>query len=246
MNNCQRVARNFLWVLVVVRLSLSSTHAFTSSGRSCNQQASQTYLQALKVGSSYEPKWKKRKTLAEEVGESGAKDPSTGGLVGNIEVVFNQGNETRSTLALAGQPLSSVAAQAGQFIRYGCKKGECGTCQAMCDGKWIRPCVVKVPDVPKGEQYVVTLNAIKNKSKSSGKFFSIRSFFMGFYNNLLGMVGFVKQRRAARKNYLDRMDIEDNILKLAEEKRKAAEAAEEKKALDACSYYARIVLDAND
>lgn len=223
MNN-QRIICNISCLLVVVTLSLKSTNAFTSNGRSCNQP-SQTCLQALKVGKNYEPKWKKSQTLAEEVGESGVKDPSAGGLIGDIEVLFNQGNETRSTLALAGQPLSSVAAQAGQFIRYGCKKGECGTCQAMCDGKWIRPCVVKVPDVPKGEQYVVTLKAIKNKSKSSGKFFSVKSFFMGFYNNLLGMVGFVKQRRVARKNFLDRMEIEDNILKIAEEKRKAAKAA---------------------
>jgi aerobic-type carbon monoxide dehydrogenase small subunit (CoxS/CutS family) len=136
-------------------------------------------------------------------------------------VIFNQGNETKKTMGLAGQPVSDVAAQAGQYIRYGCKKGECGTCEAMCNGQWIRPCVSKIPALADGEEYVVTIKAIKAKSTSSGKFFSVKSFFMGFYNNLVGMVGFVKQRRQARKNFDERMDIEKRITQKAEEKRLA-------------------------
>lgn len=163
--------------------------------------------------SGYEPKWKKKKTLAEEAG-SGI------GLVGNIPIVFRQGNETRKTLALAGSPLSFAAAQAGQPIRYGCKKGECGTCEAMCNGKWVRPCVALVPDLPPGEELVLQIKEVK-KSKSSGKFFSVRSFLMGFYNNLLGMVGFVKQRRAAKKNYQERMELEELIRQKTLEKKKA-------------------------
>ena len=49
---------------------------------------------------------------------------------------------------------------------------------------------------------------------------------MGFWNNLLGMGGFVRDRRKARKNWQDRMDNEDEIKRLtAEKKRKRAEAA---------------------
>ena len=139
-------------------------------------------------------------------------------------------NETKSTMAIVGQPLSAVAAQAGQPIRYDCKKGECGTCQVKCvagpDGeiKWIRPCVAKVPQLAEGEKFLLQVKATKTQAVSSGKFFSIRSFIMGFVNNLLGMVGFVKQRRAAKQNYRDRMEIEDRITRLAEEKRRAATA----------------------
>ena len=39
------------------------------------------------------------------------------------------GNETTRTMAIAGQPLKEVAAQAGQYIKYQCGKGECGTCE---------------------------------------------------------------------------------------------------------------------
>jgi len=185
-----------------------------------------THLEVLSTKKeAYVPKWKKKQTLAEEAGRS-TDDPQRAGLIGNIPVVFQQGNDTKTTLALVGQPLSDVAAQAGQFIRYGCKKGECGTCSAMCNGQWIRPCVSKVPALEEGQDtYTVILKAIKSKAKSSGTFFSVRSFFMGFYNNLLGMVGFVKQRRAARKNYLERMEIEERIKQRAVAKKLEREAA---------------------
>ncbi len=95
---------------------------------------------------------------------------------------------------------------------------------ALCNGKWIRPCVAKVPQLAEGEELTLQVKAVK-KSVSSGKFFSIRSFIMGFVNNLLGMVGFVKQRRAARKNWEERQEIEDKINQLAEMKRQAASAS---------------------
>ncbi len=98
------------------------------------------------------------------------------------------------------------------------------------NGQWIRPCCTFVPaDV---SEYKVQVKAIKSKSKSSGKFFSVRSFFMGFWNNLLGMVGFVKYRRAAKKNWEERQEYEELIRQKTLEKRAARlarEAAENKK-----------------
>lgn len=214
-------------VTAVLALSCDIALGFTSSSTgvstpsveagvrvSASTSVSTSALSALKVGKSYTPKWTKKKTLAEEV-EAGL------GLEGDVPVLFKQADEERKTLAIVGQPLSAVAAQAGQPIRYGCKKGECGTCQVKCNGEWVRPCVAKIPSVAPGESYVLEVRAVKNKSTSSGKFFSVRSFIMGFVNNLVGMVGFVKQRRAAKKNWQERQDIEDRIAKLAEEKRKA-------------------------
>lgn len=81
-------------------------------------------------------------------------------------------------------------------------------------------------------EYKVQVKEIKSKAASSGKFYSVRSFLMGFYNNLLGMVGFVKYRRAAKKNWDERQEYEDLIRQKTLEKRAARlarEAAENKK-----------------
>ena len=129
-------------------------------------------------------------------------------------------------MAIAGQPFHEVAIQAGQFIKYGCRKGECGTCEArphrhssphpppppapppfddprprvrlqvLCDGKWIRPCSTNVPFVEEGQGLEVTVRQGAHKAKKSTRFFSISSFLAGAKNNFLGMVGFV---RASRK-----------------------------------------------
>eukprot|EP00592_Proboscia_alata_P014192 CAMPEP_0194389620 /NCGR_PEP_ID=MMETSP0174-20130528/105050_1 /TAXON_ID=216777 /ORGANISM="Proboscia alata, Strain PI-D3" /LENGTH=240 /DNA_ID=CAMNT_0039182041 /DNA_START=51 /DNA_END=770 /DNA_ORIENTATION=+ len=173
----------------------------------------------------YVPKWKKKLTLAEEaeLASGGKKLGNTDvGLIGNVEVIFKQGNQTKTTMALVGQPISDVATQADQFIKYGCGKGECGTCQALCNGKWIKPCVEVVPaDIPVGEAYVIQVKDTKARATSSGKFFSIKSFFMGFYNNLLGMIGFFRTRKSANKNFDDRMDYESMLDQKIREKKEA-------------------------
>lgn len=184
----------------------------------------------LKVGKKYEPKWKKKETLAEKDGGKGPVHYDDIGIKGNIPVVFRMGNETKTTMAFVGQPIKDLASQSGQFIKYGCGKGECGTCEALCNGKWIRPCTAVIPaDLDPGMDYVIQVKDVKAKRKSSGKFYSVKSFFMGFYNNLLGMVGFVLTRRQAKKNFDERMEFEDLVQKLAQEKKtaKAKAAADE-------------------
>ena len=171
----------------------------------------------------YEPKWKKKATLAETLGPTtNFKDV---GLQGTIPVVFHQlhGNvtETKRTMALANIPLREAAIQAGQFIQYGCGKGECGTCECLVNGQWIRPCIAFVPQTAPGEEYVVQVKAVKNVAKSSGKFYSVRSFLFGFYNNVLGMVGMVKFRKNAKKNWEERREYEQLIRQKALEKKRA-------------------------
>lgn len=206
-------------------LLLLTTSAFTH-----NQPSSLFSLQKLtsyRIDSSlnYEPKWKKKETLADKSG--GVENLADAGIKGTITVVFQQGDETKKTVANVGDPIRDLASQSGQFIKYGCGKGECGTCEALCNGKWIRPCMAKIPaDLQPGEDYVIQVKGVKNKSTSSGKFFSVKSFFKGFYNNLLGMVGFVITRRAAKKNYEERMDYEDLIAKKTREKKEARLKAE--------------------
>jgi ferredoxin len=132
--------------------------------------------------------------------------------------------EEKTSMAWAGQPIRDVATQAGQYIRYSCGKGECGTCECMINGKWVRPCVDVIPAdagavATSDQPLVIQVKAVKSKAKSSGKFFSIRSFIMGFWNNLLGMIGFVKFRRAANQNWEERRAYEELVRVRTIEKR---------------------------
>jgi len=117
-------------------------------------------------------------------------------------------------MATAGQPLSSVAAQAGQYIKYKCRKGECGTCAVRVDGQWIKTCSVSIPFVPEGESYEVFVRGTMVKPSKSSRFFSFKSFIAGFRNNFLGMVGFVKEGPLSRKgkeNFSERINAEREL-----------------------------------
>ena len=187
---------------------------------------SSSAVDSSKVAVGYEPKWKKKETLAEQMGGP-VKDLKEIGIKGTIPVVFKQGDVVKTTMAMPGQPLREVAIQAGQFIKYGCGKGECGTCEALVNGQWVRPCSINVPaDLANGEEYVVQVKAVKNKAKSSGKFYSVRSFLFGFYNNVLGMVGMVAYKRNAKKNYMERMDYEELVRQKTLEKKRARALAQ--------------------
>lgn len=212
-------------------LAVASAFAPTASTFWTSPTTSNTYLSAQSSvppprKKGYIPKWKKKKTLSEVEGPP--EDLSQVGLKGNIKVVFQQGNETRTTMALAGQPLRTVATQAGQFIKYGCGKGECGTCESLVNGQWIRPCSTNLPVMPEGEEYVIQVKETKAKTVSSGRFYSVRSIVLGFWNNVLGMAGFVRDRRLAKKNWEERKDYEDLVLQKTLEKKRSRLAAEGK------------------
>lgn len=185
----------------------------------------------------YVPKWKKSATLAETSGTGGLSIKEKG-LAGSVPIKFQTGKGEKATFvetaAMPGQPLKLVASQAGQYIKYGCGRGECGTCESLCNGQYLRPCVDAVPtdlqpDAATGEYapLVIQVKGTRAKVVSSGKFYSAKSFLMGFWNNFLGMGGFVRDRRKAKKNWQERMAKEDDIRRLTEEKkrRRLAEAA---------------------
>jgi hypothetical protein len=74
--------------------------------------------------------------------------------------------------------------------------------------------------VAPGQEFVVVVKDVKNKARSSGKFYSFKSFIMGFYNNLIGMVGFVKYRRNAKKNWQERQEYEELVRQKTLEKKR--------------------------
>ena len=184
------------------------------------QAPQQTRHPTLLQAKTLQRKWQTERTKL-------ADDPNTikdSGLAGAIQVLFKQGNATKMTRAEVGTPLSEVASQADQFIRYKCKKGECGTCEVQVNGKWVRTCVATVPYVEDVFEVTVKPTMMKGQGKAS-KFYSLKSFVMGWYNNILGMVGFVKTSATEGKNFRDRLDGEDEVARLVAE-RKAARLAE--------------------
>eukprot|EP00751_Fragilariopsis_kerguelensis_P001237 CAMPEP_0170817246 /NCGR_PEP_ID=MMETSP0733-20121128/39896_1 /TAXON_ID=186038 /ORGANISM="Fragilariopsis kerguelensis, Strain L26-C5" /LENGTH=277 /DNA_ID=CAMNT_0011176871 /DNA_START=81 /DNA_END=914 /DNA_ORIENTATION=+ len=201
--------------------SLSKRITSSSTGSSTSLPMAAVVSGNKKKKVPYKPKWVKKQTLAESGGNVATLGEYNVGLKGAIPVLFKQGNETITTKAWAGQPIRDVASQAGQYIQYGCGKGECGTCECMMNGKWIRPCVEAVPatDTTNGAQLVLTIKAGTAKKTNSGTFFSIKSFLMGFWNNILGMLGFVKFRKKADANWNERKEYETLIAQKTLEKK---------------------------
>ena len=58
----------------------------------------------------------------------------------------NQVTVNRSPIkAVPGQKVSQVAAAARVKITYSCKKGDCGTCEVMMNGRIIKACQATIP-----------------------------------------------------------------------------------------------------
>ena len=201
--------------------SSSSSSSSTTKTKTTSSLAATTVVDDPKEAKKpYTPKWVKKQNLADTAGGIKSLGFENVGLKGTIPVVFKQGNNTVSTKAWAGQPIRDVASQAGQYIQYGCGKGECGTCECMMNGKWVRPCIETIPATSLAEgELILSLKATTAKKTNSGTFFSIRSFLMGFYNNILGMLGFFKFRKRANKNWEERQEYENLIAKKTAEKK---------------------------
>eukprot|EP00600_Ochromonadales_sp_CCMP1393_P009167 CAMPEP_0174973660 /NCGR_PEP_ID=MMETSP0004_2-20121128/11370_1 /TAXON_ID=420556 /ORGANISM="Ochromonas sp., Strain CCMP1393" /LENGTH=168 /DNA_ID=CAMNT_0016224143 /DNA_START=94 /DNA_END=600 /DNA_ORIENTATION=+ len=125
------------------------------------------------------------------------------------EIVFSPGNKIFH--ANVGDSFEDVALAAGVELNYNCRKGECGTCEAKVNGKWVKTCQMTVPAVPTGENMRVTVRplteAAKDKKKPA-KFFSPASFMEGVVNNGLGVVGFVTKALDADDEFDARMERE--------------------------------------
>lgn len=221
-----------------------SNHEQRSSEATHGQKAFSTLLQALNPAAGFQgnvpmagagsiersllrcgdiamKKWDRRRTLAEQIGGAGDQGHENVGLLGTIPVVFTCGEDVIKTKAMVGQPLSEVAAQSGQWIKYKCKKGQCGTCDVRIGGEWVHTCQHKIPYVPDGESYEVFVRDTMKKAKRSSRFYSFKSLIAGAKNNILGMVGFVRDARRSKENFNTRLNKEDDIMALAEARRKA-------------------------
>jgi hypothetical protein len=181
-------------------------------GRAVNEVRLVPWQSPVRTGLPTMKVWERRKTLAETEGGAAEKGGAAVGLTGSIPVVFSQGENKLETMASPGDPLKDVAAQAGQYIKYKCGKGECGTCQVRVNGEWVKTCVSRVPAyVEGGGNFDVWVRPSMAKSKKASSFFSVRSFFDGFKNNLLGMVGFAVQGKKSKQVFNERMQREADL-----------------------------------
>ena len=123
-----------------------------------------------------------------------------GGRSSTIEVEFLLPNKEKKVVkGVVGQPLSEIAALAEVDIKFKCRKGECSTCLVNINGQWVQACQttvgsekmsVKIRDGP-----ITKLNVKEEEKKAA--FFSPKSLADGFNNNVLGMVGLVKEGKTS-------------------------------------------------
>lgn len=65
-----------------------------------------------------------------------------------------------------GEPLmKAVGTKAG--LKYGCKEGQCGSCEVKMDGRVVRTCVAKVPAKAKISIDVTQNKILKGRKNSN-------------------------------------------------------------------------------
>merc|ERR1711907_591879 len=60
-----------------------------------------------------------------------------------VSIKIKTFNGVKTASGMSGQPLTKVMGSSG--IIYGCKEGNCGTCEVKLDGRVVRTCVAKLP-----------------------------------------------------------------------------------------------------
>ena len=157
----------------------------------------------------------------------------TGCAATTVEVEFMPTGKI--VTAKVGDSLSDIAAAAGVEIKYKCKKGECNTCEVNINGKFVKACQTKI--VSADNLRVVAKSKLQEaKDAKAGtkkpKFFSPLSMVQGFYNNFLGMVGFVRVGFKSKTEFKARMEKEQRLAeKVAALKREKEEGLEALKKL---------------
>ena len=70
--------------------------------------------------------------------------PSTGKDVSVVNA------DTNTSIQIpAGSPLSLAAVRSGIRLSFQCKQGTCSSCETFLNGKRVRTCITKVPDMKK-------------------------------------------------------------------------------------------------
>ena len=118
--------------VVLLALLFGDTSSFTivSSGKQSSTGSALHLFGGLKGAFSNDDSLGKRE-------DAGIK----GGAKFNEQVTFN-GKPIR---AVPGQKVSQVASAARVKITYSCKKGDCGTCEIMMNGRMIKACQATIP-----------------------------------------------------------------------------------------------------
>jgi len=81
-----------------------------------------------------------------------------------VELEIKTMNGVKMAKGIAGEPMMKSMGSSG--IKYGCKEGQCGTCEVKVDGRTVRTCVAKLPNKA-SIKVDVTQNTVLKGNKNS-------------------------------------------------------------------------------
>merc|ERR1712087_1102194 len=82
-----------------------------------------------------------------------------------VAVELKTMNGVKSVKGRAGGKMIDVMGASG--LKFGCKSGECGTCEAKLDGRVVRTCVAKLPNKPTVKIDVTQNKVLKSRRSSN-------------------------------------------------------------------------------
>merc|ERR1712087_85174 len=82
-----------------------------------------------------------------------------------VAVELKTFNGVKSVKGRAGQKMIDVTKSSG--LIFGCKSGECGSCEAKLVGRVVRPCVAKLPNKPTVKIDVTNNKLLKSRRSSN-------------------------------------------------------------------------------
>jgi ferredoxin len=96
-----------------------------------------------------------KKALANDPSLPPAKNPGLNREPEAVEVEFQPSG--KKVKAYLGQSISMIAQTAGAGVKYNCKKGDCGTCTVVFNGKSVRACQSFLPSTSTSKKFLITV-----------------------------------------------------------------------------------------
>ena len=94
-----------------------------------------------------------KNALANDPNLPPAKNPGLSKEPVAVEVEFLPSN--KKVKAFLGQSISTIAQKSGVDIKYGCKKGECRTCEVNFNGKIVKACQSSLPSTSSLKKFTI-------------------------------------------------------------------------------------------
>lgn len=139
-----------LVVAVVVLICAIYTNAFQQKCNNIiNRYTKQSNVRLYGLGDFF------AKALANDPNLPPPQNPGLSKTPDIVEIEFLPAKKT--VKAYLGSNVRSVAEKAGVDIKYGCKKGECKTCEVNFNGKIVKACQASLPSTSTVKKFTIGL-----------------------------------------------------------------------------------------